>query len=78
MDVDLARLDCGGATPDLTKVHSFYIFLGNGGPDPIYIDTRAGDAPTSRAASSLRLRDGHRQLAPGELQRRRRDHAAEL
>ncbi len=38
IDIDLATLDCGGATPDLSQIHNFYIFLGNAGPDPIYLD----------------------------------------
>jgi mannan endo-1,4-beta-mannosidase len=38
IDIDLTTLDCGGATPDLTQIHNFYIFMGNSGPDPIYID----------------------------------------
>ena len=38
IDIDLATLDCGGGTVDLSQIHNFYIFLGNAGPDPIYLD----------------------------------------
>ena len=36
MDVDLATLDC--AAPELDQIHALYIFMGNGGPDPLFVD----------------------------------------
>ncbi len=38
IDVDLATLDCGGASVNLAVVHNFYLFLGNGGDAPLYLD----------------------------------------
>jgi mannan endo-1,4-beta-mannosidase len=38
IDIDLSTLDCSGATPNLAVVHNFYIFMGNGGDAPLYID----------------------------------------
>ncbi len=34
--IDLTTFDCG--TPDLTQLQSVYLFLGNDGADPVYID----------------------------------------
>lgn len=36
MDVDLRTLSCG--TVDMSKVHSMYIYMGNGGSGAIYLD----------------------------------------
>jgi len=36
LDVDLTALDCG--VTDLSSVHNLYVFLGNAGTDPIYLD----------------------------------------
>lgn len=49
IDVDLSTLACGGKTLDLSKVHNFYIFGGNGGPGAVYLDqiraVKASDLP---------------------------------
>jgi mannan endo-1,4-beta-mannosidase len=51
IDRDLGQLSC---TPDLTKVHSIFIFMGNGSvPGPIFIDNIRAEAPHATVLDSF-------------------------